>query len=388
MQKILFLASWYPVRFDAMIGLFVKRHAEVVAQTHEVAVLHVTADYSNHRMIETEVFKVNGVFTVIVYYKRNKGKLPVFSQLIKAIRWLYAFLTGIRIVFRQFGRPQYLHIHVLMLRIGIMTFVLSRLLSIPYYITEHSSYFLPEKNVRRNRWWTIATRWLARKSNGLSAVSERLKHAMQDRGYTHPHFRVIRNVVPDVFFQIDPRYRSKDRIIFSNITCFDDSVKNISGLVRTVARMRNYRQDFELRLIGTGPDKPAIEKLVADLKLDDCVHFTGMLFDDQLVQEIVGSDFTVLFSNYETMAVVIAESMACGRPVVATRTGGIPELVNSSNGLLVEPGNEDDLLRQLLRMMDTYRQYDPDKLRLEAMRLFSKQSVSEAFDRFYFPNLS
>jgi glycosyltransferase involved in cell wall biosynthesis len=73
---------------------------------------------------------------------------------------------------------------------------------------------------------------------------------------------------------------------------------------------------------------------------------------------------------------------------VATRTGGIPELVNSSNGLLVEPGNEDDLLRQLLRMMDTYRQYDPDKLRLEAMRLFSKQSVSEAFDRFYFPNLS
>lgn len=383
MQKILFLASWYPVRFDAMAGLFVKRHAEVVAQTHQVAVLHVTADYSNQKMIETEVFQVNGVFTVIVYYKKTEGKLPVFSQLIKAIRWLYAFLRGIAIVFCQFGRPHCLHIHVLMLRMGAVAFVLSRLFRIPYYITEHSSYFLPEKNVRRNRLWILATRWLARKSNGLSAVSERLKHAMQDRGYTHPHFRVIRNVVPDVFFQIDPTYQPKDRIIFCNITCFDDSVKNISGLVRTVARLRDYWQDFELRLIGTGPDKPAIEKLVVDLKLDDCVHFTGMLFDDQLVQEIVGSDFTVLFSYYETMAVVIAESLACGRPVVATRTGGIPELVNSSNGLLVEPGNEDDLLRQLLRMMDTYREYDPNQLRIEAIRLFSRQSVSEAFEQFY-----
>lgn len=385
MEKVLFLASWYPVRFDAMAGLFVKRHAEVVAQTHEVAVLHVTADYSNRRTIETEVVQANGVFTVVVYYKKIASNLPVVSHLFKALFWLFAFLTGIRIVFRQFGRPQYIHIHVLTLRLGVMAFILSRLFGMPYYITEHSSYFLPEKNVQRNWLWIKATRWFTSKSHGVSAVSERLKNAMQVRGYTNRHFVVIRNVVPDIFFQIDLAYRPKDRIVFSNITCFDDSVKNISGLVRTVARLWNHRQDFELRLIGTGPDKPAIEKLVADLELNDCVCFTGMLFDDQLVKEIVWSDFTVLFSYYETMAVVIAESLACGRPVVATRTGGIPELINSSNGLLAEPGNEEDLLRQLLRMMDTYREYDPDKLRLEAMRLFSRESVSKAFDQLYFP---
>ncbi|MGC8803638.1 MAG: glycosyltransferase, partial [Bacteroidales bacterium] len=176
---------------------------------------------------------------------------------------------------------------------------------------------------------------------------------------------------------------SKEKVVFSNITCFDDRVKNISGLVRTVARLREHRTDFELRLIGTGPDKPAIEKLVADLGLTSQIYFTGLLFDDQLVDEIILSDFTVLFSHYETMAVVIAESLACGRPVVATRAGGIPELIGSANGLLVEPGNEEDLLQQLLRMMDLYKNYNPIELRSRAYNMFSTQSVSEAFEKLY-----
>lgn len=383
MQKVLFLAAWYPVRFDDMIGLFVKRHAEVVARTHQVAVLHITADEANCKVIETEVNRINGVFTVIVYFKNVTGRLVIFNRLCKGIFWLLAFLKGIIVVFRQFGRPQCLHIHVLTLRLGIMAYLLSRICRVPYYITEHSSYFLPEKNVQRNWAWTQMTRWLTRKSHGVSAVSQRLKDAMLTRGYTHKHFMIIRNVVPDIFFQADPAYRTKDKVVFSNITCFDDRVKNISGLVRTVARLRDYRTDFELHLIGTGPDKSAIERLVSSLGLASHVHFTGLLYDNQLVEEITLSDFTVLFSYYETMAVVIAESLACGRPVVASRAGGMPEIIGATNGLLVEPGNEEDLLRQLLIMMETYKNYDPLVLRKRAIEMFSAQCVSEGFGKLY-----
>ena len=383
MQKVLFLAAWYPVRFDAMIGLFVKRHAEIVALQRRVAVLHITADDTNQKIIELYVQQINRVFTVIVYYKNVDTGFLLLNRLCKAVLWLWSFFRGIRIVIRQFGRPHCIHVHVLTLRLGMMAYWLSRIFRVPYFITEHSSYFLPEKNVQRNWVWTGCTRWITHKSQGVSAVSQRLKEAMQTRGYSNKHFVVIRNVVPDIFFQVDLAYRPKDKIVFSNITCFDDRVKNISGLVRTVARLREQRQDFELRLIGTGPDKPAIENLVLQLNLSSHVHFTGLLFDHQLVEEITLADFTVLFSHYETMAVVIAESLACGRPVVATRAGGIHELVGDANGLLVEPGNEDDLLRQLLQMMDTYKKYNPVELRNRAFDMFSTQSVSHAFEKFY-----
>ncbi|MCX7986279.1 MAG: glycosyltransferase, partial [Bacteroidales bacterium] len=339
MRKVLFFAAWYPTRFDAMAGLFVQRHANVVALNNKVAVLHVTSDPSAHYCFEIEIKELDNVLTVIVYFKKISDQFFLFTHLLKAIFWLLAFLKGVRTIINIFGRPDCIHVHVLTLRLGTMAFFLSRFFRVPYFITEHSSYFLPEKNISRNWLWAWLTRWLTSKSKGVSAVSNRLKEAMMTKGYTNKHFVVIRNVVPDIFFQIGHEYRPKEKIIFSNITCFDDYVKNISGIIRTVNKLRHIRQDFQLRLIGDGPDKAMIEKMVDELGLRPFVHFTGLLFDQQLAEEIVLSDFTVLFSHYETMAVVIAESLACGRPVVATKAGGIPELINHNNGLLVQPGD-------------------------------------------------
>ncbi len=383
MQKVLFLASWYPVRFDPMIGLFVKRHAEIIASTKEVTVLHVSSDITNKRWIETEIKTINKVLTIVVYYKKIHKKILLLSLFFKVLFNFIAYYKGIRLVLKLKGRPQLIHIHVLTLRMGILAYLLSRWYRIPYFITEHSSNYLPEKGVKRNFLWTITSRIIAKKSNGISAVSNRLKESMQAKKYNNKHFYIIRNVVPDIFFKVDIERREKGKIIFSNITCFDDKVKNISGLVRTVARIREKRNDFELHLVGTGPDKFLIENLVKQLQLDDCIKFTGLLENEELVNQYILSDFTVLFSHYETMAVVIAESLACGRPVVVTRTGGIPELINSSNGVLVNPRDEEDLYRKIQFMMQNFGQYNVHDIRSSALRKFSSTSIALAFQRFY-----
>jgi len=119
------------------------------------------------------------------------------------------------------------------------------------------------------------------------------------------------------------------------------------------------------------------------MNLNDFILFTGLLEGEELLKIYQISDFTVLFSYYETMAVVIAESMACGKPVVASGVGGIPELINSSTGLLVRPGDEDDLLNKINLMINDYKNYDSRYIREYAYNLFSEKAIEEQFLRFY-----
>jgi glycosyltransferase involved in cell wall biosynthesis len=367
-----------------MLGLFIKRHAETLTTSNSIAVLHVCFDTNASKSIEIEKETINNVFTVIVYCKKVKSRFFVISNIQKAFLSILAYYKGIKTVFHQFGRPDLIHIHVLTLRPGILAFFLKRRFKIPYFITEHSSYYLPQKKVSKGFLWETATKFLASKSQGISAVSECLKIAMINRGYTHLNFMVIRNIVPDIFFQAAlPDNKSSGKIIFSNITCFDDSVKNISGIVRTIDALKNIRQDFELYLVGDGPDRLKIEQLVRTLNLEKYVKFTGLLEDIPLVEQYMISDFTVLFSYYETMAVVIAESLACGKPVIASNSGGMPELINENNGLLVDPGDENDLLEKILLMMNIYKHYNPVLIRNAAYNQFSKAVIAEKFEEFY-----
>jgi len=287
------------------------------------------------------------------------------------------------LVVKKFGYPRFIHLHVLTFRTGVLAYIIKIMKGIPYVITEHSSYYLPEKGVNRGFIWEFFTRYFSKKSQGITAVSEYLRNAMIKKGFFVNTFEVVRNVVPDYFFRDYIANKNTDKIILSNITCFDDSVKNISGIVKTIGKLKEIRKDFILYLVGDGPDKKKIETMVNTMNLNDFILFTGLLEGEELLKIYQISDFTVLFSYYETMAVVIAESMACGKPVVASGVGGIPELINSSTGLLVRPGDEDDLLNKINLMINDYKNYDSRYIREYAYNLFSEKAIEEQFLRFY-----
>ncbi len=89
-----------------------------------------------------------------------------------------------------------------------------------------------------------------------------------------------------------------------------------------IALLYQKRQDFELVLVGDGIDFEMIKSYAHELKLEDkVVTFTGVLTGKALVEEYQKSNFSVLFSNYENIPVVISESFACGKPFVSTNVG-------------------------------------------------------------------
>jgi len=217
----------------------------------------------------------------------------------------------------------------------------------------------------------------------MSTVSVKLKTTMMNCGIVHPNFYVINNLVDFSVFCPETVSQENERKVFSHISCFDDGAKNISGIIRTLRHLATKRNDFLCLMVGDGIDRKEIEQLAHDLVMRNLVQFTGMLEGVELVRIYRKSMFTVLFSNFENMPVVIPESFACGKPVIATRVGGIPEFVNEENGILVDAGNEQELEEAIVFMFDHIHSFDSGKIRDQAEKRFGTQAIHDQLMMLY-----
>jgi glycosyltransferase involved in cell wall biosynthesis len=111
-------------------------------------------------------------------------------------------------------------------------------------------------------------------------------------------------------------------------------------------------QDSDLLMVGDGPHRAAVEREAALTPVRDSIVFTGFVEHAGIPAVLAGIDVLVLPSGYEELGSVLVEAMAAGVPVVATRVGGIPEVVlDGETGLLVPPGDHVELARAIDQLL-------------------------------------
>lgn len=383
LKKILFLSAWYPTRIDPMPGLFVKRHAEILSDSFTIAALHAIPLNKKSNIHEIEKTEENQVFNIIIYYPITKSKIPIILHLIKLIRFIKAYQMGLKEVHKYFGLPDLIHVNILT-RVGIIAYYLKIRYGVPYVITEHWTRYTNERMAFKGFFRKVFTRLIVKNSSGISSVSENLKRAMQNYRIDHRNFLIVHNIVDCNIFRPKDQQSNDIRKIFSHISCFDNRAKNTNGIVRAIASLSKRRTDFICLMVGDGPDKQEAEKLANQFGIKDkTIIFTGLKEGNDLVEIYNQSLFTFLFSNYENMPVVISESFACGRPVISTNVGGIPEIVNKSNGLLISPGNEPELESAINYMLDHSKQFDSSEIRAFAVDQFGKEAVVNQLMKLY-----
>lgn len=367
-MKVLFLARWYPHKYDPMFGLFVQRHAEAAALYNDITVLYVHPDEHARQRFEIDRQTENRVDTIRVYYKKG-------GRLTNALRYFKACRKGLKLA----GRPDLIHVHVLT-RMGVVAYLQRRFHRTPYLITEHWSRYLPGNGfggaLRKG-----ATRMVVRHAGMVTTVTENLAQAMQAHGLANPHYVTLPNVVDIDLFQPLPHHNEIPRII--HISCFEDQSKNISGLLEALRQLKDRGIAYQAVLIGEGMDLEAMKAKATQLQLDDRVQFTGLLQGKVLAEALASGDFLVLSSHYENLPVVILEALACGLPVVSTKVGGIAELLDETNGLLVPKGDPQALADALERACATYGQYDPKTLRSRVVERYGYASVGKQLDDWY-----
>lgn len=366
-----------------MMGLFIKRHAEVATEFADVAVLYLRAapEKPFGYLIEKKV--VNGVITNEVYYGTKSWLPPSIMKLVAGLLFSVAFIKGYRFITETWGKPDIIHVNVLT-RLGIFALWLRWLRGIRYVITEHWSRYLPITNTYNGIVRKFLTKIIVTNAEAVSTVSQNLASAMQSHKLYNSHYMVLPNVVDtEAYSPLENRmHRTKMRFI--HISCFEDRSKNISGLLRVIGRLASVRTDFECIMVGEGIDLDNMKAYADSLGLKKpLLKFTGLLENENLIDEYQNADFMVMFSNFENMPVVISESFSCGLPVVASAVGGIPEYVNQENGILVPAADEQALLEAVSYMLDHYHEYEKKHIRQFAIEHFSKQAVSTKLQELY-----
>jgi glycosyltransferase involved in cell wall biosynthesis len=195
----------------------------------------------------------------------------------------------------------------------------------------------------------------------------------------------INNPVPEVFFDV-PEGGDPGALLYAgSIT----EIKDLLTLLRAVERLRVSHSHVHLRLAGRATSESydrAVRSFVSERGLETNVTFLGLLDREQLLSEYARCSVVVLSSLQENAPIALIEGMAAGNPVVATRVGGVPDLVtDGETGLLAPAGDDGALAACLARLLDddALRQRLGHQARREARERFAAHAVAQAYYALY-----
>lgn len=389
--RVLMLPKWYPHRYDDQDGDFVARHVAAIAPHASVAVLFAAvARGSLPRWTECEADLGGEVPTLRYYYRARFTGLAPVDKALKLLLYFWCLTQGYRQLTAQWGGPpELVHVHVL-LRTGLFAWWLKLTRSIPYLVTEHWTLYLPQNAGRIGKLRHWLSKHVIERAGALHTVSHNLLQAMQQLGLVNARTVILPNVVDtQIFKPASLVTNSRERAIpgrLLHVAAFNEQAKNLSGILRVVAQLKDRWPGLALRIAGYGPAEAELRQLATELGLlDTHVFFLGKLTQAQVAAEMRQAVCLVLFSNYENLPCVLIEAQASGLPAVATKVGGVPELLppDGSRGLLVPPQDEVALEQALSTVLRHPERFEARQLRNYAVAHFSYGEVGRQFAQLY-----
>lgn len=377
--RVLHIAKWYPHDHDPMFGLFVRQHALASGLFCDASVLFVIG-HEKEKQTRYQFDSKSGINELKIYFRLRKG---AFNMIINNLIYFILLIRGFKRLNNQ-SKFDIIHVHILT-RLGIFALGLKIFKGIPYIVTEHWSRYLTATNNFKGFFRKSLTKMVVAKAGLITTVTQNLTNAMISHGLKNENYHVLENIVNDAF-SVDEnktiKRNAKKRFI--SVTCFEDRSKNLSGLINAIAKLEETRQDFELTLVGDGEDFNKIQDLAKNrLSNIELVRFTGMLEGEKLVSEFRNSDMLLVFSNYENMPVVINEAFRLGLPVISTNVGGIKEVVNPENGVLIDSGDELALCNKMKDFMDAKLSFDNTHIKEVYGKRYSPSIVGAKITGFY-----
>jgi N-acetyl-alpha-D-glucosaminyl L-malate synthase BshA len=214
-------------------------------------------------------------------------------------------------------------------------------------------------------------------SDGVTAISAHLRDRTREAFDIQGEIEVIRNFVNcDVYIRdpakvaaMRPRFADADEKLIVHLSNFRP-VKRILDVVEVFARIARAIP-ARLILIGDGPDRSSAEYLALSLGIQDRIHFLGK--QDNVNELLPLADVMLMPSEMESFGLAALEAMACSVPTIATRVGGVPELIDDGvNGLLFPVGDVDAMAEAAVGLLS-------DEGRLLGMGTAARRTASERF---------
>jgi N-acetyl-alpha-D-glucosaminyl L-malate synthase BshA len=232
------------------------------------------------------------------------------------------------------------------------------------------------------------TKFSIEQSNGITSISEDLRRHTVDFFGVANEIRVIQNFVNCDLYKPDDvkagaaRFSPDGEKLLIHLSNFRP-VKRTLDCVRILAEVRK-NTPARLLMVGDGPDRGPAEHLARDLKVDHHVEFLGK--QDHVERLIPLAHVLLMPSEMESFGLVALEAMACGVVPVATRVGGVPELITDGEDGFLEPAG--DIAAQAARvtalLTDEDLHYRMRKAgRWNASERFCSDKIIPLYERYY-----
>jgi teichuronic acid biosynthesis glycosyltransferase TuaC len=251
---------------------------------------------------------------------------------------------------------------------GYATVAVARRLGIPSVIGSIGSDL--------NRFVDPASRWLTKRAMKRATFvvtkSEHLRQRAIQMGISPSKVRTIRNGCNPTVFHVGDRSAARAQLAIeerAELVLFVgrlDIAKGIEELLEAFASLAGRRPNLQLAFVGDGPGGEHLRSKSKHLALEDRITLIGACSSQQVAQWLGAANVLALPSYNEGYPNVVIEALSCGRPVIATKVGGILELVNEESGILIAPRDSRALAVAIEESME---------------RRWDEHSISEQFRR-------
>ena len=373
--RVLVVPKWYPWPEQPVLGAFCREHAHALARRHDVVVLPSLATRRpGFGAFRLEDAREDGLRTLRVRYRR-----PVARPAAMGFQ-LAGMLAALRRLRGAGWRPDVVHAHVY--QAAPPALALGRLSDAPVVVTEHYTGF-------QRGLVTGYDRWLARRSferaDLVAPVSAELAARLRELA-PRARLEVVPNVVDSETFR--PRADGAGR---SGPGAGGGGGARLLA-VAALAEKKGHRfllealrelPGAELDVVGDGELRGALERRARELGVGGRVRFRGALAKAEVAELMRAADLLVLPSLAENLPVVLIEAQASGLPAVATRVGGVPELVDDAAGTLVEPGDAAALAAAIRATLARAGEIDRARLAARAGERFGYDAICARWSELY-----
>jgi glycosyltransferase involved in cell wall biosynthesis len=203
------------------------------------------------------------------------------------------------------------------------------------------------------------TRLVLREADAVLTVSDDLRKKAVAMGAPSARTHAIHNGCDLSVFYVTDRRQAKERLnIDAGVRTIVyvgrlDLKKGLRELIQAAALLHPHRPALHTYVVGDGVDRTLIENSIRTCGANGYIHLVPGCSFDEVAVWMAAADLVTLPSYMEGCPNVILEALACGRPVVATRVGGIPEIMSDACGRLVPPRDPARLAEALSAVLDT-----------------------------------
>jgi len=363
--RVLVVTPWYPRDGDGA-GSFVEDQVRSIEAQHRPAVLHLSQAGASRSTIERD-----RPWPVV----SARAPVPAVAGL-APLRDCAAVMAGLRRLRDAGFRPDLVHAHVFTAALAALPS--ARLLGVPLVVSEHYSGLARGEVARRSR---AAAAIAYRAADVVCPVSSSLEATLAGLA-PGARMQVMPNPVDERLFALADRAPTSGPVRILVVASLVP-VKGVDGLIEAVGMLASRRRDFLVTVIGDGPQRRAYERRALEAGVGDLVRIVGRKARPEVAQAMQGADLLVAPSRWETFSVAVAEALCRGLPVVATRVGALPELVDEASGTLVEPDNPTALAAAIDDVLDAVGRFDRSAISRRAVERWGAGRVGASWGELY-----